>query len=384
MKYTVTAFFLSLIFLTACSYCQWSDADKKLADSAAVEGQAISYVIKKGDNLWDVTFKFLGDPFRWPEVWRRNPYIKNPNLIYPGATLVIGGAAGLAARQTAQRLTSETQEMKNAPVDREAARETAALPSKKSGAAANLDDSRLFVALSVKAFLTAENVERVGFLWFGKDRKGLLYPGNAVLEKSGPGSEMTKYSSDVYRQFDEIPMTVFGDNPYKIGDTVDILHSDRFVKFKGKTANLVRRTGRARITAVSGGQCTAILFKAWDVVAAGDRVDAMAHFQSREIDTLIDCDVSIRGTVFDRIEETERPYLFQTFLVDRGAVDGVRFGDLFVVYPRESAETPKRPEAIGCVINAGEESSTLCVEKLYENSLEAADTVDLVKRIRFK
>jgi hypothetical protein len=47
------------------------------------EGEEI-YTIKQGDTLWDISSKFLKDPFLWPKLWQRNPYITNPHWIYPG------------------------------------------------------------------------------------------------------------------------------------------------------------------------------------------------------------------------------------------------------------------------------------------------------------
>jgi hypothetical protein len=47
------------------------------------------YTIKKGDTLWEISQKFLNDPFLWPTLWQRNPYITNPHWIYPGRPLQI-------------------------------------------------------------------------------------------------------------------------------------------------------------------------------------------------------------------------------------------------------------------------------------------------------
>lgn len=47
------------------------------------------YIIIKGDCLWFIADEFYNDPFKWTKIHKANPYIIDPDWIYPNNWLVI-------------------------------------------------------------------------------------------------------------------------------------------------------------------------------------------------------------------------------------------------------------------------------------------------------
>ena len=58
----------------------------KIITNSAISG--VTYAIKEGDNLWDISVRAYGDGFKWPELAKSNN-ILNPDLIYPNNVLKI-------------------------------------------------------------------------------------------------------------------------------------------------------------------------------------------------------------------------------------------------------------------------------------------------------
>jgi hypothetical protein len=46
-----------------------------------------TYTVRPGDTLWDLSGRFLNNPWYWPKVWSYNPEVTNPHWIYPGNVL---------------------------------------------------------------------------------------------------------------------------------------------------------------------------------------------------------------------------------------------------------------------------------------------------------
>ncbi|HLD67262.1 MAG TPA: LysM peptidoglycan-binding domain-containing protein [Pseudomonas sp.] len=70
---------LALLLLAAAGLAQ--------AEVQLKEGHPERYTVVRGDTLWDISGKFLSQPWKWPEIWHANPQVENPHLIYPGDTL---------------------------------------------------------------------------------------------------------------------------------------------------------------------------------------------------------------------------------------------------------------------------------------------------------
>ena len=69
------------------------------ATAVEMNGHPTTYVVQKGDTLWDISARFLKKPWLWPEIWQANPQVANPHLIYPGDVLSLAYLDRVVASQ---------------------------------------------------------------------------------------------------------------------------------------------------------------------------------------------------------------------------------------------------------------------------------------------
>ena len=89
VKKNPSRFFLFSFAFIFCMFFLTSNSAADIEEHITRTESGFYYTIQKGDTLWDLSEEFSNSPWVWPEMWRYNPHIKNPHLIYPGQKILI-------------------------------------------------------------------------------------------------------------------------------------------------------------------------------------------------------------------------------------------------------------------------------------------------------
>lgn len=155
------------------------------ADTLALkEDHPDRYVVVKGDTLWDISARFLEDPWMWPKIWRANPEIDNPHLIYPGDVIVLRFRNGKPVLEV-QR---ERETVKLSPHTRMSPLD-AAIPT------IPLDAVKQF--LLHPRVLTREEVDNAGYILANQDGHLISGVENVIYARDLPDEQAGSY--DIFR-----------------------------------------------------------------------------------------------------------------------------------------------------------------------------------------
>ena len=262
------------------------------ADPAFNPAHPERYVVVKGDTLWDISSRFLRDPWRWPDVWFVNPQIANPHLIYPGDTIVMTYLDG-RPMLTLQRgsLVKLSPQVRSTPIDQ-------AIP------AIPLD--------AIKQFLTRP------YVLDGEEISRAPYVVSFGTEHLRGASGLNAYIRAIENEDNQSYEVVRPGGAYRDADTGELLGYEAL--FVGN-AEIVR----------TGDPATAVITENEMEMKVGDRLLPITEGQPLETFYPKAPGSDIKGSIISILGGLDQIGQFNVVVIDRGADDGLQQGDVLAI-----------------------------------------------------
>lgn len=280
------------------------------------------YKVIKGDTLWDIAKKELKDPFMWPNIWKANRWISNPNLIYPNKIIKI-------PRAYVQKEKSDKDVAM--PAQEEVVTEPAPVVKKTP-----IVDKNIIMASGY----IADTIASVG----------------QVLDSP---SEKTLFGNEdkIYVDLDNTPQV--GKKFYVIKTSGPVEHP-----ITGKDAGyIVMISGIIEILKVDKGETLAKITKCFREIERGDRIISYydieppmttGDFRSPNINGMI-----IAAKKYDWLQSM----VLDVVYLDKGCKDGIKVGDKFRSI---AVDTHAIPNGVIKVISCRDYTATAIIE--YSNA----------------
>jgi hypothetical protein len=316
-----------------------------LAGRGEAQDMTQSYIVQYGDTLWDIAARHLGDPHRWRAIHQNNPYITNPNLIYPGDILM--NLPGLPETQTTQPPTGAEQPAGPKQSSKRIARPWYGVP-------APAPEEVELPKIPEPIVPSGDFIEAVGYIvpYAMKALKAKSFGQITGLE-NGEGETSARVVHSEYGQ----PGLVFGDSIYiNKGMKHDLREGDMFLAFRPLrevrhplTNELIGTQiavlGRVRIKAVEPEVACAEIVKSYNYIEIGNPIMPVSELsvpmeqpqvgQSRSYGFKVGNQL-IGHIIAERLGRISLSYGDIVFL-DVGAAQGIQPADNFIVF-REVGE----------------------------------------------
>lgn len=310
------------------------------------EGHPNEYVVQVGDTLWDISARFLKDPWFWPEIWYVNPDIVNPHLIYPGDVLGlvyidgqprITNVRGSAYRLSPQaRVTPLSETINSIPYEAVAA------------------------FLSSGVVLEKEEADALPYIVDIRGEHLVAAAGNEVYVRG---------------LSDDMPGTRY--NVVHVGDPLTDPDDNRLIGYQGLLV------GEGRLSR-GGDPATVALTDTSREALKGDRlipdtVDIPLNFFPRSPSS------AIEGRIISVVGGVTQIGQYQVVVINRGTSNGLSVGDVLSVF--QTGEVIEDRVKGGKVKLPDEEAGTLMIFKTYDRIsyglvMEATQALHLLDTVR--
>lgn len=304
------------------------------------------YNIVPYDNLWNLSKGFYDDGFEWKRIWKANPYIANPDLIYPGDILVIPGIGEVTVKEDGTYAVYGTSFDEKVATLFQVSEDVDTVP--KEAVKVEMIDKK------IKDYLiTPSALLKVPYIHDEMNSNGFIEPGVAMVDDKSRRS---------YAQFSTVKYTV--DSGKTLKDTSYTLVQHVFYKkLDDKIVNVVKPVAFAQVDSEDSLTIT----YCWDIVYDSVRVVSTAQGETSGGDIYRVDAAPLEAKLFTRITAEVIFHQYEMFIIDAGNTDGVQVGDLFDVYSvEEREETQKRVGLEVMAVRVQQNSATVIVTKTTE------------------
>lgn len=259
-----------------------------------------NYTVKKGDTLWSISRKELGNAFLWPKVWKENPEISNPDHLYPGQTVKIPFylkqkvlKEGPMAKATEKKMPEKTKAKKA---------EKKAITKRKP------------VKIPLKPLVGTNLLEASGYI-------SDSVPSVGMIDGSPSGRRLFGNDDIVF---------VKTRNPVKIGDKFIIIKAVELETPKATRDNgyIIEPLGVVQVTKIEGRDRRARILKAFGPIRDGELLDTYQEIVP-PLTTGRFRKPDINGEIIAARDLHLLNAISNIVYLDKGAKDGIEIGDMF-------------------------------------------------------
>jgi hypothetical protein len=293
-------------------------------------GQQVTHEVVKGENLWSLAERYLGNPYRWPLIYEANAsQIQDPNLLEPGQLLVIPGVGREVAQvQGVMVITrAEAAVAEEEIVGPPAGRRTIFYPRSFKGP---VIEGRVAEAATGGVVSTAA-VSAVAV------PLGLVYASDWLVE----GGEV-KGEIGTLAGFSEVHAERTPLGPAWVGERLqiatkegarlrvgDLLQSFRPLREEWGLGTVIRPTGILVVTAVSESGIIAMVSLAFDRIRVGDGVKLAPDHTPRPDVFPLPVESNVTATILGFPTERQVQSFGASAFLDVGEPEGISIGDIF-------------------------------------------------------
>ena len=344
------------------------------SSASATQGPESGYVVKKGDTLWGIAKSLLNDPLLWPRIWDRNPFISNPNLIFPGDTL------GLPGREIAPApAPSPVAEAPKPEPLKEAPKEEAKAPPAPPTPEAEMAPAVLPVPPASQQAIACSPV---------------LLSERAASEAGIGSVAKTDDNRRLLSQEDHIVVAVDGAQSLKVGDRLAVVRPGLRVIHpwrKNAMGRALFTLGLFEVTQVQARTARGRLIYGCEAMTIGDRVMPFVLAPFPEDKIAQPTTRLVEGAIVDTPRGLQLIGLQQVAYLDVGTGQGIGPGDVFAVYrpnvPTVNLETsevvPIPPDRLGeAVVIRVTNTTATAVISASAKEIRAGDRVVLSRQIQ--